>query len=157
MGNYTDTMKTRMRKRWWFIIVPLIILVAVIAFEAFHLHDMQVFESEISHYNELGGLAKQMIQEHGPGVSGEGWYAYISSYDEFFRFVAKKRPEIVSTADAANPFPGLLTSKQYGRLQKPANSRDEILIWDVKAHHGGSDVQLRLDCSGRLVAVVKER
>jgi hypothetical protein len=105
----------------------------------------------------LGHLAVEMIMEEGKGVVVESDDAFISSFEDFFAYVQRKRPDAVSTIDAPNPFPGLLPSGSYKFRSAPATQPTDLLLWSTRVHSGGrGPYQFALVCDGsfqnRLVA-----
>ena len=86
--------------------------------------------------------------ERAPGVSGEGAGTFIASYDAFYAYVAKERPDVVGGLDSPNPFSGLLPDTNYGRLRAQAAGPKDELLWG-RIHRRGGDV-FRLTCGAHL-------
>src|SRR5690349_18086031 len=64
---------------------------------------------------ELQSLLNDMRHGHGPNVAGKDTESYVISFDSFYDYVRKVRPDVVAERNARNPFPGLLPGKSYGR------------------------------------------
>ena len=97
---------------------------------------------------KLGGFAKEMIQQRGPGIVGENDDPHIRSFDDFYDHMSLHYPHLVSARDAPNPFPGILPGKNYSRTTGPLRDAKDLLIWkDETFREPVGDIQLRL--SGR--------
>jgi hypothetical protein len=105
---------------------------------------------------ELNGYAQDMIVEEVPGTALAGRERFVTSFDAFYDYVARRRPELVSRRDAPNPFPGLLTGRRYARPSGPLSGPDDLLIWDEEVHHRTiGDAQFRNTAGGRSYDLLK--
>ena len=91
------------------------------------------FVVEGNGFRELAALAREMIQRKEPGVERIGNDDMIVSFEAFFQYVTKRRPEVVSTKEAPNPFPGLLPGPAYGRSARVLAPND-CLIWSKRVY-----------------------
>jgi hypothetical protein len=109
-------------------------------------------QAESDGFETLQLLARDMMDQQAPGVViGKGSEStFIRSFDDFFKYVASKRPGVVSTRDASNPFPGILPGKAYGRMEGVSPSGDRPLIWS-SVEFSGKDGHIRigLTCVGQ--------
>lgn len=107
------------------------------------------FGREVDAFGTLRQLAMQMIEEGGTGVTRTSGGAHIDSYDDFFDYVKRHRPELVATPDAPNPFPGILNGASYEHLRGTPASQDDLLLWSDQVHDRPfGKVQLGITCEG---------
>jgi hypothetical protein len=148
MGVHPRT--TRLRLAWLFFGVLAVLAIVLPTFIAVQFRQDVRFDEEQRAFYELHDLAMEMIVEQAPGVVGEGDTSYIGTFDSFFTYVAKRRPQIVSTRDAPNPFPGLLPEKQYNCLQAQAADGNVVLIQSKTIYYRVRKYQFRLTCGASI-------
>jgi hypothetical protein len=86
------------------------------------------FGDETRGFYELSKVASEMIEKDEAGVVTNGMQKYISSFDDFFNYVARTQPRTVSTRTAENPFPGFLPAGTYTRADSHLSSSNDVLI-----------------------------
>jgi hypothetical protein len=70
-----------------------------------------------------------MIWARAPGVESHNGQSFIRSFNDFYQFVAVRRPEVVANAEARNPFPGLLREPRYSHAKGNCTDVNSRLFW----------------------------
>lgn len=140
-------------RRRWRVLLGLVIATAftTVAVLGYNYSQRRLVQDEAIGFYQLRALSRSMIAENAPGVTNRSGEGFVLSFPAFFDYVAKHRPGAVSTADAGNPFPGLLPGRRYGRLRSTAGNGSEPLLWSEPTYDFGSPLgrrRLVLRCDG---------
>ncbi|MGF1633902.1 MAG: hypothetical protein ACFCVE_08650 [Phycisphaerae bacterium] len=112
------------------------------------------FRVEVSRMRELGVLASEMIEQKYEGVVQVDGELRIDSFEAFAEYVKARRPSIVVTMDAKNPFPGFLPEGRYAHEE---NGEGEKLFWSERIFDRNVGyIQMRILRDGRTLELVNQ-
>jgi hypothetical protein len=141
---------TRLIKR--VVVSMCVVLACAVALICYQDSRGRALNAEMMAFRDLGVTASRMVAEHAEGVVEGPEGPYIKSFDDFYNYVAKTHPGMVSSRNGDNPFPGLLPSGKYGRLKSVSTGSSVWIIWNERVHRRAvGEIQMRLTCDGTVL------
>jgi len=103
----------------------------------------------------LSAMAERMLSERAKGVVQSEGRLYISSFHDFYEYVAEIFPSSVAPESTGNPFPTILRGDTYTKIQVCLGPNSDLLVADKEIFRAVGGIKHRLTANGGIKTLME--